>query len=178
MNKTHYAISLLFLAVAALGAYTVTRPTPTATTRLGALSSPDIASPFISWGGVRHWAQSAGFYSASSTLCAIQSPAATSTLTSADLRVDSLPYTLLGLEISKASTAFASTTQLAYDISFSTSELGYLRVLLGGATSSPTGIADSIIAPNQFINFRFATTTTVNSNFAPTGKCQASFREL
>ena len=139
----------------------------------GALSSPDIQSPYLSFGNVRAWGSGSDFRTGTSTLCAIQSPAATSTLVSATLRMDSLPYELTDVVIARGTTAFATSTILAFKDVFTTSELGYLV-----ATTTLTTLVDGIVLPNSFINFRYSTTTVVNANFQPTGKCSVVFREI
>jgi len=144
--------------------------------KFGALSSPMIPSPFLNWGGVSEWRSGNDLRTATSTLCALQSPAATSTLRTATLRVDSLPYELAYVAINRGSTAFSSSTRLAIKDPWTTSELGYLVATSSAGTFG--GLVDGVVLPNSWITFTFSTTTVVNANFQPTGKCSVSFLEI
>ena len=141
---------------------------------LGALSSPDISSPYLSWGNVRDWRLGQDPLNTGTTsLCAIQTPAATSTLVSATLRIATLPYAV-SVEISNATTAHASTTRLGARTMAATSE-GFL------VASTTTNLPNGVVFPNSYINFRVATSAApdaVNANFQPTGKCSVVFREI
>ncbi len=140
----------------------------------GALVSPDIASPFLGFGDVRAWAAGPTFAlgGSTSTACNIQSPAATTTLVAATLRIDSIPYATAATTwgIYRSDTPDTKTTQLA------------LRdVLPKGsiiATTSLTALVDGVVTPNSWISFILSTTTTVGPSFTPTGKCSVVFREI
>src|SRR3990167_1048450 len=94
----------------------------TAAPIFGAIASPDIQSPYLNIGGVRKWyARSDSFIQASTTLCSIESPRATSTLTHASIWVNvgsSSAPTLLSL-MKLGTPTFVSTstgTQIDYDV--------------------------------------------------------------
>mgnify|MGYP001591226636 CR=1 FL=1 len=134
--------------------------------QLGALAGPDIPYPYLSFGGVRQWAgMSESFYSASSTLCVIQAPSATTTLVAATLGVQNIAGTN-EFEISHGKVREASTTRIA--LGTVTSDL--FLALVGSTT--PFGIVEK----NTFINFKVATSSIGNSAF--TGRCSAVFREI
>lgn len=141
----------------------------------GALVSPDIPYTYFCFGGVcQHAFSTESLNSASSTLCSLQSPPATTTLVSASLHVDSgIPYTIEDVSISRGTLITASTTIIAFDDSWTASEKGFLV-----ATSAPLYLQDGVITPSSFINVKYSTTTAVNANFAPAGKCSAVFREI
>lgn len=142
-------------------------PTP-APPQLGALSSPDIASPYLSFGGVREWAYTTSMTNASTT-CAIQSPAATSTLVAATFYVTVAPTTTPQFEIGNATTAFATTTSLAkHHFSANT-----FRSVI--ATTSVTALTDGIVPPSTYVNVKQG---GGGGSFVPTGVCKAVFREV
>lgn len=142
---------------------------------LGALSSPDINSPFISWGGVRQWASSAGFTPASQTLCAIQSPAATTTLVAATVRFDSTISLGAGTyELGWGAVSGATTTVLARATLPSAKQT---KELVATTSITTPVLTDNVVNPSTWINLNIAS-GTVSTSFAPTGKCLAVFREL
>lgn len=79
---------------------------------LGALAGPDIMSPYISWGGVRHWAGHMTFAQGTSTVCAIQSPAATSSLQFGSAKIVHASSSAATVFMAKATTQYATTTNL------------------------------------------------------------------
>src|SRR3990167_5206889 len=82
--------------------------------QLGAVASPDIMSPYFSFGGVRQWAAHTDtLNTASTTICAMQSPAATSTLRLGSVRLTTGSTTAVVLEMAKSATYAASTTRIS-----------------------------------------------------------------
>lgn len=138
----------------------------------GALSSPAIG-PWFSYGDIIHDGASVNFDftgSATSTGCAIQSPAATSTLTSAVMRIVTEPYPSTW-KIFRAGTPTTQTTLLAQDLAATASGIV-------NATTTNTALVDGTIPPLSWVNFVAATTTAVNANFNAVIRCEATFREL
>lgn len=142
---------------------------------LGALTSPDIPYSWFSFGGVRQWAvMDDALTSASTTVCSLQSPAATTTLVSATARLDTTTGIGAGIfEMGKAVGMNATTTSLGY-LNTATGGSG---VLVASSTANTTTFTDGVMPPSQWINFRIAT-SSVSATFAPTGRCSAVFREL
>lgn len=141
--------------------------------KVGSLAGPDIPSLYLNWGGISHWAFSAQLMSvgaATSTICDIVTPPATTTLSSATLRVDATPYAGTW-KIFKGAAQAAQTTLLgSNDLS------GTIGAVI--ATTTATAITDGVLPPNSHIGFFIATTTAVNANFVPTGKCSVTVREI
>ena len=111
--------------------------------RLGQALANQLNVPFLSVNGVAGFFGSQGF-SASSTLCAIASPAATSTLIFASAQITSATSVDSFIDIAKSSTAFATTTLLGTTFEWDAnakSDLGGTIV----ASTSPTG--NAIIFP-------------------------------
>lgn len=137
----------------------------------GALASPAIG-PWFSYGDIIHDGQSADVTftnTATSSACSILSPAATSTLSRATLRVATEPYANTW-KIFRASTPTTQTTLLASGLVGTTGSII--------ATTSVTALTDGVVLPSSYINFVVATTTTVNANFSAVVHCEAAFIEL
>lgn len=138
----------------------------------GAVSSPDILSPYFSFGGVRQWAGHVDMRQASSTLCSIQAPLATSTLDVFTVDFDS-------------TTSFATSYMLGYGTINATTtslianaNLSIAANALGTSVSSSTRV---IIPPGVYLNLNYSTSTGANvagSGYAPTGTCNAIFQEV
>lgn len=164
--------ALVLIVVASFGFYIgkVTTHEPTKAIQAGSVSSPDVTSPYLSFGGVRSWAYSPDFRTATSTLCSIQSPAATTTLVSftANFATAAVSYAN-DYQAGNAATSQATTTNLG-KITVAANGLGTL-------VATSTSLTDNIIPPLTFVNLRVST-TTASSSYAPTGKCNVVFREV
>lgn len=81
---------------------------------VGSVASPDIQSPYFSFGGVRHWAGRSDYSltNATTTPCAIQSPVSTSTLRVGSFRISSTSASAAYVEFGKSTTPYATTTSL------------------------------------------------------------------
>lgn len=146
---------------------TITQPSSPV---LGAVSSPDIMSPYFSYGGVRHWgAQLTSLNAATTTVCTLQSPPATSTLMHAGIKFDVSSTTASIVDIAKSSNTGATTTKIGttYNIAANVQ-----ATIVASTTGSVAGDA-TLFSPNQFlvINMKGG----ANSVFSPTGTCNANW---
>ncbi len=138
--------------------------------RAGALASPALG-PWFSVGDVVTTGQRSALRSANATLCSIQGPAATSTIESASIWIDSQAFAN-DVEIGIGTTNTATTTGLGRKT------LGVVNSYLVASTTDATlDGGKKLIGPWQFLNFNIAT-GTVSATFAPSGHCSAVFREL
>jgi len=136
---------------------------------LGAVSSPDIMSPYFSFGGVRQWAaHTESLGQATTTVCALQSPAATSTLLTASIRYSVSSTTASTVTMAKATTAYATTTLIGG---------GSLAANAQGTFNATTTLAQAtsldgvmVFAPSAYLVVGMAGGT---GTFSPTGTCQA-----
>jgi hypothetical protein len=170
MNK-HIAtvIGVVVVSVVGLIAY-LNAPTPTTQQApVGAVSSPDISSRYFSYGGVRHWAaKTTSLTQATTTVCALQSPSATSTLQlGSGIRFDVSSTTASVVKLAKASVPF--------DVS--STQLGAANV---GANQQATIVASStsdnlVFGPNQYLIVQMSGGT---GTFSPSGNCQATWTEI
>lgn len=174
MNKNNIIITSVAILALIVGVIALNRTPVNTTTRvvesLGAVNSPDIQSPYFSFGNLRMWANSSALTSGSATLCAIQSPAATSTLVTATLGLTNPSYTN-NYEIGWGASSGATTTNLARATVAASTWISLI------ATTSATALTDGVVLPNSWINFKVAT-GTASSVYAPTGKCSVVFREI
>lgn len=143
--------------------------------QLGSVSSPDIMSPYFSFGGVRHWGYHTNFNSsASTTLCSFRTPASTSTVTRAIASAKTSTATALYLEWGVAAAMDATTTSLGKANVVSGAQFTQVASTTLGDFTSPTGPIDPnfVVGPNKYLNFKMA-----GSAIGPslTGSCDAVF---
>lgn len=165
MNKKEILLAVGSVFVATLifvGIQTATKPDFS----VGASTSPDISSPYISFGDVRLWASHTGSLNqATTTICALQSPASTSTLVRGTILLTVSSTTASTITLAKATTPYATTTSLGAS-AITANGQGY-------AVASTTG--SHIFAPNTYFVVGMAGGT---GTFSPTGSCNATWQEL
>lgn len=106
---------------------------------------------------------------ATTTVCAIQSPAATTTLARATANFSVSSTTASRVTIAKATTAFATTTALGVaDIAAN----GQATVL---ATTTPSLMSTLVISPSSWVVVGIQGGT---GTFSPTGTCTATFESV
>lgn len=149
----------IVLGALVLGGKTVIQPT-------GGLSGPSIPSKYLEWNGVTVWHQrSASLNTSTTTVCALPSPAATSTLLSAGIRLDTSSTTASVVHIASAATAYATTTNLA-TADVSANAQAFITATTSLASNS------NVIGPNKYIVFGMQGGI---GTFSPTGACSATF---
>lgn len=178
MNKNTVISSLVAagVLVLALVVWTSRSPAPqpqqAQNQNYGALTSPIIASPVLSWGGVPDYRYTQSFQ-ASSTACAIQNPLnATTTLTFATANITSSPAYAVTYELGESLTKNATTTAIVASWTVASNGVGQVV-----ATTTNTALVDSTVPPNAWINFNLSTSTATGINQA-TGDCEVGFRKL
>lgn len=147
--------------------------------KVGAATSPDISSPYVSWGDLRHWAyRTISLNQATTTICAIQSPASTSTLSvNSSIQLTVSTSTASILTLAKATTAFATSTVLATSSVAANAQITTTAATTTIATDAVTKtltIADRIFAPNTWFVVGISGGT---GTFSPTGTCEAEWVE-
>lgn len=156
--------------VVALAAVTFMSPTETETQKpVGAVSSPDIISPYYTVGGVPVWKQRTdSLIQASTTVCSLQSPAATSTLLTAGIRFALASSSAMVVDLARSSSPAATTTKIGttYNIA-----AGAQATIIASSTGSVAGDA-TIFPPNTYFVVKMDTGTGATFN-APTGTCEA-----
>jgi hypothetical protein len=136
--------------------------------KLGAAASPDIQSDWLRFGGVTRFAYATNnLNQASSTVCTIQSPAATSTLVSGGIRFDVASSTQWVVEIGKGVHSNATTTLLGTGIIVANGQ----GLILASSTFG-LGVDPAVVfAPNTYFNVKAPTA----GGGTPSGHCHAVF---
>lgn len=144
-----------------------------------AVTGPDMPYPYISVNGVRTWYNNQAFTSATTTPCAILSPAATSTLVgSPALSFSVSSTTTMLVTIAKAATPYATTTVLATS-SIASGAQAYIPIAtttpVADSTNGRATLSDRIFAPNTYLVVGMQGGV---GTFSPTGRCIANFQEV
>lgn len=174
MNKSNliFGTLVLVLSVGAsvlLGGHTIEKTT--VTEKAGALSSPDIQSPYLSFGGVRRWAGWANFSAATTTPCSIQSPAATSTLVTASWQITTGTSTAATIDLGTSTTRYSTTTNLVAAKSVGSGARGDANW-----TSAGGGVNDNVMSPSTWVVVKTAGAGL--GGYTYSGRCAAVFQEL
>lgn len=135
---------------------------------VGAVSSPDIPGRYFSYGGVRQWGGRQQMQVATTTLCAIQSPAATSTIEYVSFSITTGTSTAATIDIGTSTNAFSTTTNLVSAVSIASGANGQ-------QFWSPVGgsVNDNTMAPNTYVLVKTAGAGLGGYTYG--GTCQASF---
>jgi len=143
--------------------------TGTSGQELGALASPDIPYDWLRVGGVLHGYGHQSLRTATTTLCAIQSPTSTSTLVYGSAKFDTSSTTAMTVVMAQSATAFATTTQIGSDYLIGADAQG----LMVASTSPATlGSGETIFAPSQWF---VVSASGGTGTFSPTGTCNAEW---
>lgn len=153
--------------------YAATHTSAPAAPAPGAISGPDISSPYLSINGVIHWYTRVTMRQASSTLCSIPTPAATSTLTKLTAHIaNGNAYSNVFL-FGYAANAFATTTSIGTTVTIA----GTYGDIVASTTLATQATGDGIVYPGNFINFKVST-SSASATYLPVGDCQADFVQL
>ncbi len=137
---------------------------------VGSSVGPDRFNPCESTDGVLSCFKKVALNQATTTICAIKSPSATSTLAlNSGVSIRTSSTTASRVTLAKATTAFATTTLLGVaDISANAQD----TVL---ASTTVTNLETSVFAPNTWFVVGMAGGI---GTFSPVGNCQATFNVI
>jgi len=142
---------------------------------LGALSGPDLPYPYISFGGVRSWAaKTDSLVQASTTICSLQAPAATSTLSTAALRLEVGSTSAMFIEFAKSTSPAATTTRIGSTYVVAANAQA---TIVASSTGSVAGDA-TIFAPNTYFYIKAGFATVPSTPTAPVGTCLAQWTQI
>lgn len=150
----------------ARGVYNVV---PSIEPQKGSAVGPESSNSYQCYNGVCTYYAKAVMSPATTTICSLKSPSATTTIISPRaLFVPSVTYAN-NFEVGLASNAFATTTSL-----------GKITIAANGSgelvgTTTVTALKDGVVPPNSYINFRVST-STASATFAQKGTCVVEFR--
>ena len=127
-----------------------------------------VASPYLQIGGTTLYGGGEQLRTGTSTVCVIQSPAATSTLISAGVNFRLASTSAVMVDLAKATTVYATTTMIGTAYSIAASAQATI------VASSTAGIAGDvgIFAPNTFFMVKYGGDTSGTAN-ASKGSCWA-----
>lgn len=131
---------------------------------LSAVASPDIQSPYVCWGGSCNWAGSMAMNPATTTICAFQSPAATSTLESILASITEGTTTATKVSIGFGTNSNSSSTVLVADRGLAANE----KLFTFSASSTP-------LSPYTWVTVTQQGGAT-GGTFTNTGTCAINFQ--
>lgn len=167
-------------AIVALGAFWVLRDP----TNVSALSGPDIPSPYISWGGILKWNLPGSFQTATTSVCWVKSPVASSTLDWARIAITVGTTTDAIFDISTSTTQFASSSPALVKAEAIVSGATGIIAWQPGAASSTSGVigltktsgaSQNVLPPNTYVTFK---TGAGLGGYTYTGSCAAGFTQI
>lgn len=143
----------------------------------GSLAGPDIPFPYLNWGGVNTTQASMTMNQGTTTPCAIQAPAATSTLRLASAAFAVSSSSATRITFAKAVTNPTATTTL---ISVGLLAAGVQGTVIASTTLGAAVDDATTFAPNTWLVVGVAGGDTgVNATgFVPVGVCKASWTVL
>jgi len=137
---------------------------------VGAVSGPDISSPYISVNGVETWYATQRMTKSTTTPCALRSPIdATSTLLHAIVDFRTSSTTAMTVTLARATTAFGTTTLL--NTFTSTANMGDTIVASTTGTES-----EDQFPPGTYFTVGLAGNGSPTNTFTPVGSCSAEWR--
>lgn len=149
--------------------------------RLGATPGSQFEAPQLTVNGVGEYFYSQNFYTASSTVCSVKSPDATSTILYAVGRITTATDTALVWDWGKGTNVYSTTTILGGD---SLSVAANAKGTISAGIASTTYMLDgaSVIAPNNYVNLKYGPsrlpTNGVPVNNGLKGNCKVKFLEI
>jgi hypothetical protein len=123
-------------------------------------------------GGIRYTEVRQEMASATTTVCALASPNATSTLVNATADFTVSSTSASRVTIAKATTPYATTTQIGQTIAISANAQD---TILASTTAAQIGAEVAIFAPNVYTVVSMAGGV---GTFSPTGTCTATYRDV
>lgn len=180
MTKQNILNGVLAVAIVLVGFVAFTKSVNTETVvkevqKLGSVVSSELSTNFFSFGELRQWAYHPKFNVATTTICAIKSPAATSTLdlSKTGARFDVSSTTASVVTIAKATTPYATTTIIGNQYAIAANAQAAIHA---STTATQQVAATEVLAPNTWIVFGMQGGT--GGTFSPSGQCSAGFTEL
>lgn len=180
MNKKDISIGLLVAALVGLSFLYITKPVEKVTERIiekqvsaGSVTGPEVFSDYFSIGGVVKYFYRVPMTVASTSLCSIKSPAATSTIAYINWIVNKGTTTAAYITIATSTGAYAtsSSDELVADTSLASGEQGYVDWRSVGG-----GVQDNIISPSNYVLVKTAGAGL--GGYTYTGYCQVEFVKL
>ncbi len=172
MDNKFIGVALIAILVIAIGAYTFPKGNTIVERVVGAVTGPDSYFDYVANNDLQKFGQTKPLTTATTTVCAIKSPTATSTLTFGGIKFVVSTTSASVVTLAKASSAFATTTLIGQQ-SIGANAQGTIVV----ASSTPSANATFLdglmtFAPNTY----FVVGMQGNpGTYSPVGSCSAEF---
>ena len=173
--KNYLIPAVISIVVVAIGLMFFS-PTPNVINQMVGSGGNSLTTPDFTYGGITSYRVAlnladiqANTGTGTSTVCAIQSPAATSTLRMAAVRFDLATTTAVQVTLAKASTPYATTTALGGGALGASAQGTFI------ATTTPLDSVDEdkVFGPSKY--FVVGVSGGAGGKYTPTGVCQAEF---
>ena len=138
---------------------------------VGATPGSDFYYDSLNFNGVVTYYKEVGMLKATTSLCAIKSPAATTTLERIAWQITGGTTTAATIDIGTSTTAYATTTNLVSATAVASGAQAYKYWTPVGGT-----VNDAMMSPNTWVNVMTAGAGL--NGYTYTGKCEAVFTEL
>lgn len=139
-------------------------------TSYGAVTGPDSYFDYVANNNLKKYGKTIGFTTATTTVCAIKSPAATSTLIYGSAQFDTSSTSASTVTLAKATTAFATTTALTR---VAVSANAKATVMASTTPLLATGAINGLVfAPSTYFVVGMEGGA---GTFSPVGSCSAEF---
>lgn len=179
-----YLVVLVLVLATATGLYFGAHQTSNPDVAVGAATSPDLGSPYFIVGGQYEWKSFLPINTnnpktqATTTLCALQSPNATSTLGQAYVTFTNATTSPYVVTIAKSATRYATTTVIGNSIAVA----GGAQVTVSATTTTSNNQNnDKVFAPNQWLVVGIAGAISsgdaLGTGFKPVGRCGATWTQ-
>lgn len=139
---------------------------PKAAPLVGSITGPVIPFPYHTWGGVTSYRSHTAMQTATTTLCAIQTPSATSTVTFSGWSITTGTSTAATIDIGIGSTAYATTSTLVSGTSVNSGATGAAAYAAANGTTA-------VVGPNKYLIVK--TNGAGLGGYTYTGTCSAEF---
>ena len=172
MKNTTWFLTVAILAIIAIGAYMFPKGNTVIERIVGAQSESVTEGDCFFFNGLHRCPTGKPFNVASTTICAVKSPAATSTLIvngATGVRFVTSTSTAYNIVFAKATTAFATTTQIGQTVLYAAAALS---TTIATSTTATVILQDTVFPPNNYLVVSMAGGT---GSFSPTGTCFAEF---
>lgn len=159
------SVLALIIGITGHGTTTVVQQAP----KSGALTSPDISSPYISVNGLVEYSTEVPLTVNNTTACVIQSPSSTSTLAFTNVQISTASSTQTIWTAATSTVPTATTSPIVPNFTLASGALGSF----GAATGTASGVK-TLMSPNTYVVWSYAGSATGDSTKL-NGTCNAKF---
>lgn len=163
----------ILVIIAIIGAYMFPKGNTIVERVVGAVTGPDTYFDYVANNDLQKFGQTRTLTTATTTVCAIKSPTATSTLTFGGVKFIVSSTTASTVTIAKATTAYATTTAIGGGALGAGAQGTFNATTTTAADTSLDGAM--VFAPSTYFVVGMAGNV---GTFSPTGSCSAEFTRI